>query len=407
MACPMMRRVGGVVVAFAMMVVPAASAAAEQRTVSVVKPVTNGLPEVLADVSAPLAEGIKKTALCYNVMEYAGVQGVLTLEQMRQLLGDDSHADQVLAALQNYASAPYIALLSFGKVGSTYTMYAALLDTHSGRALAREMKTSQQGADFFDLAGPIGEEFGKKLPCYVRIEGKRQVDLSKITDINSGYFAANMALFRALAPMALGSVPAFTGHLTETDTIDFQPEISDDKTTMTGHATWKANLDAPSVTMTSPEVDETMTRAPYTLNFTSELSGTYDEPSRKAHFETVLSEQAPQTDGAGTAHVTLKDRLGAIGQVTDALAQLAQQLTGQDIKQAAQRQAGDPNVKMSDDLQSGVVTLPDPKMQDAAYFKLGFDLDLQKQDDTHVTGSDEMGTYDYTIHISTTPGGGN
>jgi hypothetical protein len=402
----MMRRVGGAVVAFAMVCVPVASAASDPRMVTVVKPVTNGLPEVLADVSAPLAEGIKKTALCYNVMEYAGVQGVLTLEEMRQLLGDDSHADQVLAALQNYASAPYIALLSFGKVGSTYTMYAALLDTRSGRALAREMKTTPRAADFFDLAEPIGEEFGKKLPCYVRVEGKRQVDLSKITDITSGYFAANMALFRALAPMALGSVPTFAGHLTESDTIDFQPEISDDKTTLTGHATWKAMLDAPSVTMTSPEADETMTRAPYTLSFAKDLSGAYDEPSRKAHFDTVLSDQAPQSNGAGTAHVTLKDRLGAIGQVTDALAQLAQQLTGQNIKHEAERQADDPNLTMSDDLQSAVVTLPDPKMQDAAYFKLGFDLDLRKPDDTHVTGSDEMGTYDYTVHVSTTPGGG-
>jgi hypothetical protein len=44
-------------------------------------------------------------------------------------------------------------------------------------------------------------------------------------------------------------------------------------------------------------------------------------------------------------------------------------------------------------------------MQDAVYFKLSFDVELARPDDAHVTGSDEMGTYDYVVHISATPGG--
>ncbi len=383
-----------------------ASAASDSRTVAVVQANLNGLSDSLAIVNSRFAEGLRKGALCYNVLEHDDIRSLLTLEEWRELFGSESNSDQTLQAVQGYAGAPYAGMLSFGKVGSVYTMYAVLLDTKAGRAVARTSRTSEHPDDFFDLVVQIGEEFGRKLPCYVRIEGKRQIDLSKVPEITSGRFAPNMALFRALAPMTLGDVQ-LSGLVTETDTIDFQPQFSSDHATMTGQATWKAVVDAPSIALHSTEADSTSTRAPYTLSFKENVSGPYDQSARKAHFDEDLSEQAPQANGAGTVQVVLKDRLGALGQVADALSQAVQQLTGTDVKATVLQQnaAQDPNFHMSSDLRSGTATLPDPKMQDAVYFKLSFDVELARPDDAHVTGSDEMGTYDYVVHISATPGG--
>ncbi len=157
--------------------------------------------------------------------------------------------------------------------------------------------------------------------------------------------------------------------------------------------------------MASKEADGVITRAPYTLSFDEDFSGPYDEGTRTAKFDEELSDRAPESNGPGTADVTLKDRLAAFGDLANGLSAMVQALTGTDPSaQARQQQAAeDPNMQLSPDLHHAVVTLPDPKHQDSAYFRLAFPVNLKKQDDTHVTGTDEIGTFDYVVRVTARP----
>lgn len=351
------------------------------------------------------ASGLEKGALCYAVDRYGDIRDILSIEQERQLLGNDSLTDATLGAVRGIVSDPYLATLVINRINDSYSVVGTVLDVTSSRALARGERSASSETALLEALPALGEELGRKLPCFVQVTGKRQIDLSKVTQATTGRLGLNMELFRAMAPLALGDEPTFTGQVTETDTITFAPQISGDQTLMTGHASWQAVIEAPVVGMTSREVDAVVKRAPYTLSFTEDLSASYDDAAHAAHLDVELTDQTPQTDGPGSADVTLKDQLAGFGDIANAIGALAQQLTGQDVKAFArqQAQADDPNVKMSDDLHHGVVTLPDPRNHDSAYFKLAFDVALKKPDDTAVKGSDEVGTFDYVVHITTKP----
>jgi len=161
----------------------------------------------------------------------------------------------------------------------------------------------------------------------------------------------------------------------------------------TGTAHWKATIDTPDMSLESSQLNAEVTLVrPYSLSYDATATAKVVGSDRR-HLEVTVygwAQSVPTTGGGGTGVVTFAPNsfLGAVQQLARAAAQAGIPVPP-DQAGALQNPA--------------TVPLP-PDQPESAYFKLEFPITLP---DTaahqtmivpfDVSGSDELGTYRYTI----------
>ena len=404
--------------AFLLLFASAARAASDSRNVYVVDATGDAdasAHQTQTQVQATAGElnewfrkGLEQGAPCYHLLMQSDARELIRLATWDQLFGNDAASDRILGGLGRQFNGD-VAALRIHLLGGKYFIFGFVADGQSITVLARGERTTDSVDALIDQAQSLGQELGRKLPCYVAITGKRVTDLAKLLDdsqaADSGpAFAA--AILKAVGPFAMGSVPAFTGTVTETDSIVFPVKVSDDDATITGQAAWKASIDAPAITMTSKEMDASSKRAPYRLSFTEDVSAPYDQTARRVRLDTTFSDRQPESGGAGSVDVTFKDQMAALStSLIQGLAAFDKYFTGEDPTAKAMALANtDPHCTYDiPRAPHGRCTLPDPNFQDSAYFRLAADINLREEDDARVTGTDAMGSFDYVVRILTKP----
>ncbi len=126
---PFVRRVAAVAGALAIAwTASAVCARAADREVLVAQHLVNSTPSndrVAHELQGAIlddlyASGLSKGVLCYDVISRGDIGALLTLEERRELLGDDSNADTTFQNLQRVVSAPYLATLAINRINDRY-----------------------------------------------------------------------------------------------------------------------------------------------------------------------------------------------------------------------------------------------------------------------------------------------
>ncbi|HVB37158.1 MAG TPA: hypothetical protein VND92_01420 [Vicinamibacterales bacterium] len=233
------------------------------------------------------------------------------------------------------------------------------------------------------------------LGLYIR--GRHHLELAQICAAKTGPLGFLVQLAQALSPAAALTQPGeqftCTGSGTEDDELVIPALQKTGDGSYTGTAHWKATIDTPDMSLESSQLNAEVTLVrPYSLSYdataTAKVVG-----SDGRHLEVTVygwAQSVPTTGGGGTGVVTFAPNsfLGAVQQLARAAAQAGIPVPP-DQAGALQNPA--------------TVPLP-PDQPESAYFKLEFPITLP---DTaahqtmivpfDVSGSDELGTYRYTI----------
>lgn len=112
-------------------------------------------PGIASLIASRLAESPK-----LKVLTQADVQTMLSTERQRQLLGSASCSTQgpCLEELSNAIGARYVVTGRLDQFGDTYLLTVSLLDTFTGRSLARPRAEASSGEDLLLVANAVGDQ---------------------------------------------------------------------------------------------------------------------------------------------------------------------------------------------------------------------------------------------------------
>ncbi|WP_224360715.1 hypothetical protein [Hyalangium versicolor] len=112
-------------------------------------------PAIASLLASRLAESPK-----LKVLTQRDIETMLSTERQRQLLGSGSCSSQgaCLEELSNAVGARYVVTGRLDQFGSKYLLTVSLLDTYSGRSLARPRAEADSSEDLLQIAEAVGEQ---------------------------------------------------------------------------------------------------------------------------------------------------------------------------------------------------------------------------------------------------------
>jgi TolB-like protein len=119
------------------------------------KPAAESAPGIASLIASRLAESPK-----LKVLTQADVQTMLSTERQRQLLGSASCASEgpCLEELSNAIGARYVVTGRLDRFGDKYLLTLSLLDTFTGRSLARPRAEASSSEDLLLIANAVGDQ---------------------------------------------------------------------------------------------------------------------------------------------------------------------------------------------------------------------------------------------------------
>jgi TolB-like protein len=131
------------------------------------KPAEESAPGIASLIASRMAESPK-----LKVLTQADVQTMLSTERQRQLLGSSSCSTQgpCLEELSNAIGARYVVTGRLDRFGDKYLLTVSLLDTFTGRSLARPRAEASSSEDLLLVADAVGDQLLAELAP----EGKTQ-----------------------------------------------------------------------------------------------------------------------------------------------------------------------------------------------------------------------------------------
>jgi len=362
---------------------------------------------VLSSLEDVFSGPFRKMARCYQVLQVAEVGNMLSEAQLEQSIGDRRPVtDASLGMINRFSNAHYLAILDVSKLGNTSTVAARVLDLQHGHRVVITVSAHKEGDldAALDLVEDVAKRAGEQMPCSLEITGRRQWDLSKLPTGDGTMLKGPLVFFNAAAPLGFGGEPELSGTGTQIDTIkSADMKFSADQRMVSGNANWTSRMDAPSVTLKSERVDASMNRAPYTLTFSDkEFSGTLNGDI--AHVEIEWDDTAVAEGGKGSGTVTAKNELAALVGLQKEMKAILEQVgagaAAQQAEEAVKSEAAKNGMPVfNPDSPTNTVTLPMPGQQDAAYFKLAFDINVRDDDQKRFAATDTIGPYDYDVKI--------
>jgi TolB-like protein len=131
------------------------------------KPAEESAPGIASLIASRMAESPK-----LKVLTQADVQTMLSTERQRQLLGSSSCSTKgpCLEELSNAIGARYVVTGRLDRFGDKYLLTVSLLDTFTGRSLARPRAEASSSEDLLQIADAVGDQLLAELAP----EGKTQ-----------------------------------------------------------------------------------------------------------------------------------------------------------------------------------------------------------------------------------------
>ena len=119
------------------------------------KPAEESAPGIASLIASRMAESPK-----LKVLTQADVQTMLSSERQRQLLGSASCSTQgpCLEELSNAIGARYVVTGRLDRFGDKYLLTVSLLDTFTGRSLARPRAEASSSEDLLQIADAVGDQ---------------------------------------------------------------------------------------------------------------------------------------------------------------------------------------------------------------------------------------------------------
>jgi TolB-like protein len=119
------------------------------------KAAQDSAPAIASLIASRLAESSK-----LKVLTQRDIETMLSTERQRQLLGSGSCASQgsCLEELSNAVGARYVVTGRLDQFGGKYLLTVSLLDTYSGRSLARPRAEAESSEDLLRIAEAVGEQ---------------------------------------------------------------------------------------------------------------------------------------------------------------------------------------------------------------------------------------------------------
>jgi TolB-like protein len=124
------------------------------------KPAQEAAPGIAALIASRLAESPK-----LKVLTQRDIETMLSTERQRQLLGSGSCATKgpCLEELSNAIGARFVVVGRLDRFGDKYLLTVSLLDTFSGRSLARPRAEAPSTEDLLQVADAVGEQLLSEL----------------------------------------------------------------------------------------------------------------------------------------------------------------------------------------------------------------------------------------------------
>jgi TolB-like protein len=124
------------------------------------KPAEESAPGIASLLASRLAESPK-----LKVLTQADVQTMLSTERQRQLLGSDSCSTKgpCLEELSNAIGARYVVTGRLDRFGDKYLLTVSLLDTFTGRSLARPRAEASSSEDLLLVTNAVGDQLMAEL----------------------------------------------------------------------------------------------------------------------------------------------------------------------------------------------------------------------------------------------------